>query len=167
MDDAVRATDDRFRGPDGTGEPAYLLQRMHAGVYGLEIPFTYRDPKHETLFVIPADVDAFTTDLGSIPRWFTWLEDEPDISMEQVMEISAKQLLEAGVTPAVPSCRPAPIGCGSFLRRSSFPNDYKIRAFGATFRRSSTTKCSPASRAFTPSRTSGRRRVRCSSETRL
>ena len=38
---------------------------------------------------------------GDYSRWFSWLEDEPDISMEQVMEISAKQLLEAGVTTAV------------------------------------------------------------------
>ena len=40
---------------------------------------------------------------GSYGRWFSWLEEE-GISIQQVMEISAKQLLLAGVTTAVDSC---------------------------------------------------------------
>ena len=63
----------RFGGPDGTGDAVYLLQRVGPGLFRLELPFNYRDPHHPTPFVIPADVDTFTTDLGSIPRWFTWL----------------------------------------------------------------------------------------------
>lgn len=70
----MQPTDEqRFRGPDGTGEAAFLLQRVGPGRFRLEVPFTYRDPHHETPFLIPADVDTFTTDLGSIPQWFTWL----------------------------------------------------------------------------------------------
>ena len=42
---------------------------------------------------------------GSYGRWFSWLEEE-GISIEQVMEISAKQLLLAGVTTAVDLAAP-------------------------------------------------------------
>lgn len=37
---------------------------------------------------------------GDYARWFDWLEKE-DVSIESIMEISAKQLLNAGVTSAV------------------------------------------------------------------
>lgn len=33
----------------------------------------YQDPRHAEAFVVPADVDAFRTDLASIPWFFAWL----------------------------------------------------------------------------------------------
>ena len=38
---------------------------------------------------------------GSYARFFEWLDEQDDITLEQVMEISARQLLSAGVTSAV------------------------------------------------------------------
>src|SRR5947209_4603366 len=39
---------------------------------------------------------------GNYPRWFKWLEDHKDkYPMESVMELSARQLLMAGITSAV------------------------------------------------------------------
>jgi len=35
--------------------------------------FGYRDPHHDEPFIVPADVDAFRTDLASIPWFFAWL----------------------------------------------------------------------------------------------
>ncbi len=38
---------------------------------------------------------------GDYARFFAWLEAEDEITLEEVMEISARQLLEAGVTSAI------------------------------------------------------------------
>jgi imidazolonepropionase-like amidohydrolase len=39
---------------------------------------------------------------GDYPRWFKWLEDHKDqFPLEKIMEISARQLLDAGITSAV------------------------------------------------------------------
>jgi imidazolonepropionase-like amidohydrolase len=39
---------------------------------------------------------------GNYPRWFKWLEDHKDkYPMESIMELSAKQLLMAGITSAI------------------------------------------------------------------
>jgi hypothetical protein len=35
--------------------------------------FGYRSPDHPAPFVVPADLDTFTTDLASVPHLFTWL----------------------------------------------------------------------------------------------
>ena len=51
--------------------------------------------------LIDLHADLMILGHGDYSRWFSWLEDEPAISMEQVMAISAKQLLEAGITTAV------------------------------------------------------------------
>ena len=59
---------------------------------------------------------------GSYGRWFSWL-DEEGIPMEQVMEISAKQLLLAGVTTAVDLAAPleASISLRDRIARGEIP----------------------------------------------
>ena len=59
---------------------------------------------------------------GSYGRWFSWLEEE-GISIQQVMEISAKQLLLAGVTTAVDLAAPleASISVRDRIARGEIP----------------------------------------------
>ena len=58
----------RFAGFD-RDEPDIMLRRVGAARFRLEEPFRYQDPEFGTI-TIPADVDAFETDLGSVP-WFS------------------------------------------------------------------------------------------------
>ena len=55
--------------------------------------------------LIDAHVHLAILGHGAYGRWFSWLEEE-GISIEEVMEISAKQLLLAGVTTAVDLAAP-------------------------------------------------------------
>ena len=59
---------------------------------------------------------------GSYGRWFSWLEEE-GISIQHVMEISAKQLLLAGVTTAVDLAAPleASISVRERIARGEIP----------------------------------------------
>ncbi len=59
---------------------------------------------------------------GSYGRWFSWIEEE-EIPIEQVMEISAKQLLLAGVTTAVDLAAPleASIAVRDRIARGEIP----------------------------------------------
>ncbi len=59
---------------------------------------------------------------GSYGRWFSWIEEE-EIPIEQVMEISAKQLLLAGVTTAVDLAAPleASIAVRERIARGEIP----------------------------------------------
>ena len=61
------------------------------------------DTRGRTMLPGLIDLHAHLTILGhgDYGRYFTWLAEESDLSLEDIMEISAKQLLEAGVTSAV------------------------------------------------------------------
>ena len=61
------------------------------------------DTRGRTMLPGLIDLHAHLTILGhgDYRRYFTWLAEESDLSLEDIMEISAKQLLEAGVTSAV------------------------------------------------------------------
>ena len=61
------------------------------------------DTRGRTMLPGLIDLHAHLTILGhgDYRRYFTWLVEESDLSLEDIMEISAKQLLEAGVTSAV------------------------------------------------------------------
>jgi imidazolonepropionase-like amidohydrolase len=70
----------------------------------IDIPADYRmvDTRGRTMLPGLIDLHAHLMILGhgDYSRWFSWLERE-GISLESVMEISAAQLLDAGVTTAV------------------------------------------------------------------
>ena len=71
----------------------------------IPIPTGYEviDTRGRTMLPGLIDLHAHLTILGhgDYSRYFTWLEEESDLSLEDIMEISAKQLLEAGITTAV------------------------------------------------------------------
>ncbi|TDI43425.1 MAG: hypothetical protein E2P02_11390 [Acidobacteria bacterium] len=71
----------------------------------IPIPSGYEviDTSGRTMLPGLIDLHAHLTILGhgDYGRYFTWLEEESDLSLEDIMEISAKQLLEAGITTAV------------------------------------------------------------------
>jgi Protein of unknown function (DUF1353) len=56
-----------------TGGPIELQLRQDGAAFQVLRQFGYRDPSYDDAFVVPADVDTFTTDLASIPRPFLWL----------------------------------------------------------------------------------------------
>ena len=71
----------------------------------VEIPPDYRvvDTSGRTMLPGLIDLHAHLMILGhgDYTRWFSWLESEDRLSMDDVMTISAKQLLGAGITTAV------------------------------------------------------------------
>ena len=56
-----------------TGDPIQLQLQQDGADFRVLRQFGYRDPKYTEDFVVPADVKTFSTDLASIPRYFTWL----------------------------------------------------------------------------------------------
>jgi Protein of unknown function (DUF1353) len=57
-----------------TGGPVQVQIEQVDAAYRIVRQFGYRDPGHEGKpFVVPDDVDTFSTDLASIPWMFTWL----------------------------------------------------------------------------------------------
>ena len=58
----------------GTGGVLRLeLRSVDGRDFSLLRRFGYRSPDHREAFVVPADLDSFTTDLASVPHLFTWL----------------------------------------------------------------------------------------------
>ncbi|MGH9119171.1 MAG: DUF1353 domain-containing protein [Acidimicrobiales bacterium] len=56
-----------------TGGPIELQLRQNGAEFHVLRQFGYRDPGYGDAFVVPAEVETFTTDLASIPRPFMWL----------------------------------------------------------------------------------------------
>ena len=57
-----------------TGGPVQVQIEQVGATYRLVRQFGYRDPGHDgEPFIVPDDVDTFTTDLASIPWMFAWL----------------------------------------------------------------------------------------------
>ena len=56
-----------------TDGPIQLQLRQHGADFRVLRQFGYRDPRYGEAFIVPADVDTFTTDLASIPVLFAWL----------------------------------------------------------------------------------------------
>ncbi|HET6836253.1 MAG TPA: DUF1353 domain-containing protein [Acidimicrobiales bacterium] len=56
-----------------TGGPVQVQIEQVGAVYRLVRQFGYRDPGYQKPFIVPDDVDTFTTDLASIPWMFAWL----------------------------------------------------------------------------------------------
>ena len=77
----------------------------------VSIPSGYRviDTRGRTMLPGLIDLHAHLMILGhgDYPRWFSWLK-QGKFSFDRVMEISAKQLLMAGVTSAVDLGAPTP-----------------------------------------------------------
>ena len=71
----------------------------------IPIPSGYEviDTRGRTMLPGFIDLHAHLTILGhgDYSRYCKWLEEESDLSLEDIMEISAKQLLDAGITTAV------------------------------------------------------------------
>lgn len=63
---------ERFSDPE-TGGPARIELRRDGAAFRIIRPIRYDDPHHDEPFTVPADVDAFRTDLASIPWFFAWL----------------------------------------------------------------------------------------------
>lgn len=58
----------------GTGGVLRLeLRSVDGRDFTLLRRFGYRSPDHPEPFVVPADLETFTTDLASVPHLFTWL----------------------------------------------------------------------------------------------
>jgi hypothetical protein len=56
-----------------TGGPIQLQLEQHGADFKVLRQFGYKDPRHGEPFLVPDDVDSFTTDLASIPALFVWL----------------------------------------------------------------------------------------------
>lgn len=57
-----------------TGRPPVSLELRQDGAgFRMLRQFGYRDPRHAEPFVVPADVEQFSTDLTSVPWVFAWL----------------------------------------------------------------------------------------------
>jgi hypothetical protein len=56
-----------------TGGPVQVQIQQVGAAYRLVRQFGYRDSGYQEPFIVPDDVDTFTTDLGSIPWMFAWL----------------------------------------------------------------------------------------------
>jgi hypothetical protein len=57
-----------------SGGPVQVQIEQVGAAYRIMRQFGYRDPGHEgATFIVPDDVDTFTTDLASIPWMFAWL----------------------------------------------------------------------------------------------
>lgn len=56
-----------------TGEVMRIELRQCGGSFKLLRAFGYRDPRYTEAFVVPANLEDFTTDLASIPWFFAWL----------------------------------------------------------------------------------------------
>ena len=62
----------RFFDPD-TGGTMVLQLEPDGARFRMLRQLGYQDPRHAEAFIVPADVDAFRTDLASIPWFFAWL----------------------------------------------------------------------------------------------
>ncbi len=75
----------------------------------IPIPSGYEviDTRGRTMLPGLIDLHAHLTILGhgDYSRYFKWLEEESDLSLEDIMEISAKQLLDAASPPRSTSAR--------------------------------------------------------------
>jgi hypothetical protein len=85
-----------------TGGPIQLQLEQHGADFKVLRQFGYRDPRYEGPFVVPDDVEEFSTDLASIPALFVWLV--PGLGSH----LPAVVLHDALVVP--PGCPPTHIG---------------------------------------------------------